>query len=173
MLADILWEQRKRDPALSIFETQDMDLKRKFSNVFRTGKPIPLKPSFCGANKGMYILDPLGDIYTCWDMVGQVNNRVGKYFPNLVFDSRNLNGWLQRTVATVPGCTNCKYALFCGGGCAARAFRRKGSLKAPHCDGYPALFRRHLSDEYSSYVKTNLSLTESNNQLPEGGDDDA
>jgi uncharacterized protein len=44
-------------------------------------------------------------------------------------------------VATNATCNACKYAFFCGGGCARRAFDKMGTLFASDCDGFKKRFR--------------------------------
>ena len=49
-------------------------------------------------------------------------------------------------VTCLPGCLDCDVALFCGGGCRARAFAYTGDLSSedPYCEFYRRVFRAVL-----------------------------
>jgi uncharacterized protein len=116
--------------------------------LFARGFPT-FKPSFCGSNTGMYLFDPFGDLYPCWDVVGRPEFKVGRFFPNgLQLDDARLRPWLERTVATIPECLACKYALFCGGGCPIQARQAHGRFAAPMCHDFPGQFSLALPALY-------------------------
>ncbi|MDD5922534.1 MAG: SPASM domain-containing protein [Eubacteriales bacterium] len=46
----------------------DMLEKRSFA---------PMRAGYCGANMGMYTIDPDGDIYPCWDVLTEETCRIG------------------------------------------------------------------------------------------------
>ena len=95
----------------------------------------PFKPRFwaCGAHTSILIYDPLGDIYPCYEAVGEEVHKIGEYMPVLQFNER-LNQWRNRTVFTIAECRECSCAFFCGGGCAHRAYEAAESLYSPMCD---------------------------------------
>lgn len=100
--------------------------KRKFGNF---------KTQFCGANGSNKLIDPYGDVYSCLEEVGKKERRVGfidkenkKIVHTPLFEE-----WATRTVQNIPECSECSYALICGGGCGIAAFRNKGSIKSPWC----------------------------------------
>jgi len=90
-------------------------LQRQLGGALFTGGFPGFKPSFCGSNTGMYLFDPFGDLYPCWDVVGRREFKIGSFFPDgLQLDPEAQQPWLGRTVAEIPECRRCKYALFCG-----------------------------------------------------------
>ena len=91
----------------------------------------------------MYLLDPFGDIYPCWEVIGHPEHRIGVYGPgSLELDAGALEQWHQRSVVCIPSCRSCPYLFFCGGGCEAFAYRATGSLHQPHCFDFPKHFQK-------------------------------
>ncbi len=113
-----------------------------------------LRASFCGAHNGMYIFDPFGDIYACWERTGDPSIRIGRVVDggDVVFDSALQKLWRSRTVASNPTCRKCRYALHCGGGCAVLAKVRTGKFFSNHCDGYAGRFRHSVAAAYAEHV---------------------
>jgi uncharacterized protein len=114
---------------------------------------MPIKPVFCGANMGMFIFDPRGDVYTCWEFVGEEFARVGRYTPELALEQRKLEQWQARTVDAIPRCSQCKYALLCGGGCQAFAYNRNGCYLSSYCDDFPKVFAKYVPLAYEESLK--------------------
>ena len=87
----------------------------------------------CAATTGLYIFDPFGKIYSCWDSVGMAGHETGTYSEEgAVLNGLN-SGWLSRSPATIEECKDCKYALFHFGGCASLPVGSKGTIFAPAC----------------------------------------
>jgi len=100
------------------------------------------RSNHCGAEANMYLVDPEGNIYSCWDFVaiegmtvGRINMEKRKFAFN--FD---LLKWNYRTVDHLPECANCPYLFVCGGGCAAKAYTEKGEPWTFHCDQIKEIF---------------------------------
>lgn len=106
------------------------------------------RTAFCAASATMYVFDPFGDVYACWDRIGNPAVRTG-----LVLGSGRvvLTGfhrlWRERTVVSNRVCKSCAFALYCGGGCAAAAENRSGTIFADHCDAFAERFRRAVTGE--------------------------
>jgi len=99
------------------------------------------RTAFCGSNMAMFLFDPFGDIYPCWEVIGQPEHRIGTYGPGrLDLDETAVDGWHRRSVVEIPACRSCAYLFFCGGGCEAFAFRETGRLDRPHCLDFPRHF---------------------------------
>ncbi|WP_300704304.1 SPASM domain-containing protein [Bacteroides sp.] len=82
--------------------------------------PIQYRPTFCGAQTGSYVLDPLGKIYTCWDLVGKKDFQIGDYSSQPTqWNTEMLNQWRKNDITQYASCSTCKCALLCGGGCLA------------------------------------------------------
>jgi uncharacterized protein len=132
--------ERDEGGKFSVFILPGDALKDHLKAVIRSRKGVEFRGSYCGASTGNVIFDPRGDIYACWESVGDVSHRTGRFFPALDVDSEMIAHWRNRSVAALEPCSKCKYALLCGGGCAVFAGRKFGNMDRPFCDGFPALF---------------------------------
>lgn len=120
-------------------------LYRSFSDMLKYKKVAPLQSVYCGAEGGMYVIDPFGDIYACNDtlteascVIGNVDVQAQRFIYN-----DNYSIWRNRSVAEIPHCSKCPYLLFCGGGCAgqARLSTEKG-IYYSYCMDFHRIFQR-------------------------------
>ena len=49
-------------------------------------------------------------------------------------------------------CRQCRYATYCGGGCAHYAEQQHGSLHSNHCDGFARRFRATVAKAYQDHA---------------------
>ena len=117
---------------------------RRLKPLMTEGKSMELKSEFCVAHSGKYTVDPFGNVYTCWDLmhkeeaiVAKVDVEKGEFIYN-----ENFSTWNQRTVDKVKKCKDCKYMMFCGGGCAAQAIESKKDIYETYCDSFPEIFNQ-------------------------------
>jgi uncharacterized protein len=147
------------------------DFIRPFSNVyssapavhaamalrpaFEEGARFALKGTYCSANHGNYIFAADGHMYACWESVGKACSRIGSYdaVRGPVIDPAAAEKWFKRSIATIPGCQKCAYALVCGGGCAQYAEYDHGNPYRPYCDDFQKVFRTALADHSEYYLK--------------------
>ncbi len=113
-----------------------------------------LRPSFCGAHDQMYIFDPFGDVYACWERTGDARFRLGRVTAggDVEYQYPLQREWRSRSVASNPVCRRCRYALHCGGGCAILALGQRGKFHANYCDGFASRFRASVADAYRAHV---------------------
>jgi uncharacterized protein len=145
---------REEHSAMDAIGTPDDGLRSQIIDVFnKAGDPLPIfKTSFCGAHTGMYVIDPFGDIYACWERTGDRNIRIGWLAddgPQFVAD--RLKEWRARTVATNETCAQCRYSLYCGGGCAVFAEAVHGTMYGNYCDAFGRRFRETVAEAYGMY----------------------
>jgi len=95
----------------------------------------PYLPSFkhCDSEHHTYVLDNKGDIYTCPDISGRKEYAVGQFSPEVIRFEAKLAEWRTRSIFNIPKCSQCSYALICGGGCGLEALNRHGDLLQPLC----------------------------------------
>ena len=76
-------------------------------------------------------------------------SKIGTYTSEkgLSLDEAATKKWFRRSVAEIPECLECEYALVCGGGCAQYAEYGKGTIYKPYCDDFQKAFRVALADE--------------------------
>jgi len=112
------------------------------------------KASFCGAHNKMYVFDPFGDIYACWEKTGDPKIRIGHITEDsqVILNEELNQTWRNRTVVSNPVCRKCRYSFSCGGGCAAVAMSNKGKFYTNYCDGFAHRFRASVAEAYLDYV---------------------
>ena len=106
--------------------------------------PACYKAEYCGAHSGNLVFDPTGKIFSCWDVltdprsvIGVVDRDRGVFHFN-----ENYSVWQSRTVDSVAFCKDCKYKLFCGGGCAAQGLVANNDMNKPFCEAFIERFNQ-------------------------------
>ncbi len=144
-----------KDAAASLHEIDD-ELRAAFIATLRTGAELlPLfKPTYCGAQISVYVIDFLGHVYACWERAGDPAARIGHLSEQgeVQFNRPVAERWRGRTVASLASCMKCRYVLFCGGGCAAIAWNMSGPTGAPYCDGYARRFHATVRGALASVL---------------------
>lgn len=133
------------------FMCQDFEVQSVLNRLI-LGKYVRHRSCFCGAQTGIIIFDPLGDIYSCWDVVGQREQRVGRYIPEFTIENELADKWFDSRVSEQK-CVNCKYVFFCGGGCLANAHRVTGKVKPGECNDFPRLFKYGMQEFYDKKIQ--------------------
>ncbi len=84
--------------------------------------------------KGMYVIDPHGDVYLCFFTAGQKEFSMGS------IKEKGEISWnpsyyeiMSRNPSDFAECRSCPLLPMCGGGCHIRAYKQKGSYSNPHC----------------------------------------
>lgn len=126
---------------------QDYGIQQLLRNSIIKKEKIRFKAIFCGAQNGMIIFDPNGDLYNCWETVGNRNYAIGHYDESLCFDAAKYEMWVNTNVGNDPKCSKCKMALFCGGGCMAKNIFAERQ-KIGKCD-YMTTINRVIQLNYS------------------------
>jgi len=126
---------------------------RALADVFETGGRFQGRGTYCAANIGNYIFAPDGHIYACWESVGKSCSRIGQYLGRLSFDETARAHWFGRSVARIPECLSCAFALVCGGGCAQYSEYNTGTLYKPYCDDFQRLYSELLAEEVDSFIE--------------------
>lgn len=143
-------------PAMRVIGRPDDGMQARARRLFddRAHGLSHLKSSFCGAHTGMYIFDPFGDIYACWERTGDERIRIGRVLDGgqVEMNEGLTKMWHSRTPASNPTCRKCRYALHCGGGCAVLAEGQNGKFYSNYCDGYGERFRHSVAQAYLDHV---------------------
>ncbi|MCG8353051.1 MAG: SPASM domain-containing protein [Chloroflexales bacterium] len=141
-------------PDTHVIDRPDDRLKNQACMLFsRRAGPL-LRSTFCGAHTSMYIFDLFGDVYACWKRTGDPHIRIGAVteLGEFVFNESLQNVWRSRDVTMNTICRRCRYGLYCGGGCASQAEKRRGKFFAKFCDGFAARFRTSVAEAYLDHV---------------------
>ncbi|MFV0258621.1 MAG: radical SAM protein [Acidimicrobiales bacterium] len=142
------------DPRLARLGTVDRDLRDQIHTVLATGDSPDRSGQFCAAASSMYVFDPVGDVYACWERTAAPATRIGFVTPDGRYRA-NLHQelhWRNRLVGTHPVCRRCPYALWCGGGCASQAEIGTGHADSHLCQGYAGRFNRAARDAVARLV---------------------
>jgi uncharacterized protein len=108
------------------------DFMNKFLEM-QTERIIP-KVRHCGLGTDIfYVVDPLGDIYQCYEEAGHKDRRVGTFSRGKVKFFVLKEKYSRRNLLNVPECLKCSAALYCGGGCPCHARIHKGSIFKSYC----------------------------------------
>ena len=151
-----LTRMRDDHPNMWIIGRPDETIRVRARQIFEGREEIipQMRPSFCGAHDQMYILDPLGDVYACWERTGDAKIRIGRITDDgeLEYQHKVKQEWHSRNVASNPVCRRCRYALHCGGGCAILALGQRGKFHANYCDGFASRFRASVADAFRAHL---------------------
>ena len=71
-------------------EIQDTDIYKSIYDALIHNHPIHLKSIGCAAQTNGYVLDPLGKIYPCWEVVGKSEYIEGSYSKNSIKWNENI-----------------------------------------------------------------------------------
>lgn len=148
---------RKEHPSTLLFTVDGDKMFAKAKRIFETPQDegAGLKTQYCAAHSRMYLFDALADIYACWEQTGDKKIRIGtinKHAGLLMNQSEELN-WRSRSVASNPICSQCRYAMHCGGGCAIVAAEKTGTLHSNDCDSYGKRFRSSVAEAFLASQK--------------------
>ena len=106
--------------------------------------------SFCGAEKGMLVFEPLGNVFSCWEDLGQPELKIGSFDSNgLQLDREKALAWLTRFPGAIEVCSRCPYALIHASGCAKEAIRSSGQMNSPSCMSFQEFFPSTLAYQYA------------------------
>lgn len=109
-------------------------------NAITNRKAISLRATHCSSQAGGYVFSPFGEIYPCWEVVGNKKYQIGGLKNDSIqWNEDELNKWRSHDISTST-CKYCKYALLCGGGCQA--------LNNSHCVPFQEMLKKAANDVY-------------------------
>ena len=127
-------QMSKENEELNVFTLEGILPLKYVISIAEKSKSLFPRFNFCGANHSLYCLDLNGDIYSCTDIVGKKEYRVGRFLPNLRIFRHELEKWRNRTVFSIKKCQKCDVNLICGGGCSFESLMWNGSINEPKCE---------------------------------------
>lgn len=158
-LMERLDELRETHEVMGAIEGPSGSIRARAESVLRESAD-PFKvftPKHCTAQSTTYIFDPDGDVFSCFDEPGHPDRRIGRLGDDgaLVFEPVE-EEWRGRSVRNTAKCIRCRYAMFCGGGCAQGSMREGRGLHGSHCDALPRFFRRAAAEAYEALAKSRV-----------------
>jgi|GEM_PF-243009 len=136
--------------------------KYRLEQLYDLGAEIPtntLLPTrrnvFCSAvNLGTYVVDPDGNLYTCWDCVGIEEKRIGN-----IFSDSSEPEYLKWLLHDVPiECEQCNLMPICMGGCPQMFFKENKVV----CDNIKYTLKNNLNLLYKIYCDKKQLNTDKN-----------
>ena len=94
------------------------------------------KWTYCGLNcDNNLTIEPNGDVYKCWEHVGEIDHKIGSVGENgqLKNLSYNFYKWITRNPLNIEECRKCVYLPACGGGCGAVSYNKEQKYEASGC----------------------------------------
>jgi uncharacterized protein len=129
----------------------DGGIKKLFKKALSNNHFPPLRASFCASGAGMYVFDPFGDVYGCWETVGDAKQRIGRYFPELRIGNDFMQSWSKINITNLRKCQECKYALFCAGGCIYRIY--DSSISDSFCEDFQICFAKSVVSACGEFLQ--------------------
>jgi uncharacterized protein len=155
-LRTALRELYEAHPATRAISIADDGLRATIQRVFKTkSSALPImKAAYCGAHTNMYVFDPFGDVYACWERTGDKNIRIGwlEKDGTLELVADRLAAWRSRNVSSNETCAQCRYSMYCGGGCAVMAEDVHGTMFGNYCDAFGRRLRTTIAEAYRNHV---------------------
>jgi uncharacterized protein len=124
------------------------------------GFPLDIRPQVkplpCSSiADGSFIVDPFGNVYKCWELVGLPEHIVGRLDGEGKMERTAVySDVLKRNPLEIDGCKGHNYLPACGGGCVCKAKWKHGTYHAPGCG--TELFL--LKDKIKVYTETAADL---------------
>jgi uncharacterized protein len=146
------YEEKDKGKIDKAIKCQDFGIYETLKTMILGNVDFPYRSSFCGSQNGNIIFDPFGDLYSCWDVVGQHKHKIGQYIPDFQIYPEAYDKWFNKKVGDY-NCVKCKYSPFCGGGCIIKTLRENGKIELGNCNDYPKLFNFLLGRIYDELYK--------------------
>ena len=106
-----------------------------------------IKGNYCGAvYRGSHVVDPNGDLYACWDQIGDKERRIGN-----VIQKNPMNAEYIKWLLYEPSgeCLKCEKLPICMGGCPYQFF----ASGKPVCDVITYNFKERLKLAYQDHME--------------------
>ena len=136
---------------------QDNGITRSLLNALANKSSVSLSSTFCNAQSGGFVMDPLGNIYTCWECVGAREHIVGNYKNELIWNQENLDKWQRRNISVLPKCSICKYAFLCRGNCLGHILQNGGNYTSSRCEDFSTALKFIANKMYHLYTQLNIN----------------
>ncbi|ADN37283.1 Radical SAM domain protein [Methanolacinia petrolearia DSM 11571] len=110
--------------------------------------------SCCGyIKKGVYMIDPHGDIYMCPVFTGDKQYSIGSVHAGS-FDERTPFYYkiLTKSPLTVAECRDCEYLPLCGGGCPMERYMRDSVPGSVYCGLNKELIGKKIEEHFSRKI---------------------
>lgn len=132
--------------------SQDYGIYKRFYSYLFNRSRCRLFSASCISNYGSFLFDPIGNIYTCLEIVGKNEYAIGSFLSDKIQWTDVKKHWFEKNVGNSLGCRECKYALLCGGPCLARIKHTKEGFNSFYCDNFKNIFPLSVNKAYKAYL---------------------
>lgn len=129
----------------------DNQTTARLFSALKNKSAIKFDANYCAAHFGSYLFDPYGNIYGCWEQVGNKSARIGTYMNSLAWSEKN-DFWHKRNIGISPKCSKCKYAFLCRGGCMTQLLKNGKNIYDSNCDYYSDTFKASVNKAYNQHL---------------------
>jgi len=107
------------------YATEEIKFIKEHSKLGYNFAKLPApRIGICGAiAPNSYIIDPYGDIYKCWDDIGNINERIGN-ITNIELKNSNIIKWINYNFLKDEECKECCFLPVCMGGCPNKQIKK-------------------------------------------------
>lgn len=123
---------------------------REFKDYFEKRRRLHLSVVGCSGQYGTHIFAPEGGIYTCLETVGKTQHCIGYYNHPVIEWTDARSRWFGKHVGNTAVCSECSYALLCGGNCAIKEF--EGEKETQLCIRYNTMMEDAVNKAYSEFI---------------------
>ena len=130
------------------------DVLRIF-NHHKENEFAPWQISYCSASQGtQLIFTPDGTISTCLKCTGEKDYSIGSFSSKRVqIDKNKFNLWKNRNPFYIPKCKDCKFILFCSGGCPYYALKNFGNINHEICNDIEKTLEVYVKHNKNKFLK--------------------
>ncbi len=127
----------------------------EMSHLFGMEKGLGLnRTAYCmQSTQSAIIVDPFGDLYSCFEEAGHPEYRIGSISAGKVKFYPLLEKYRTRHIANMEECVKCSVALACGGQCGAKGRTETGDLLRPYCPDFKATILESVKCAYMKNKK--------------------
>jgi uncharacterized protein len=125
----------------------------EMSLLFKAKKGLGLnRTDFCmQTSQRTVIVDPFGDLYSCFEEAGYPEYRIGRIVGEEVEFFPLKEHYRNRYVSNLNECTKCSVALACGGQCGIKSRIKRGDVYKVYCENMREIILQSLKFSYEKY----------------------
>ena len=130
---------------------QFQSIYKDILNVINGKSRLRFRSTYCSSQCNGYIFDPYGNIYPCWDTIGNAQFIIGSYDKcSIELNSKSIL-WRNHDISYGNKCRYCRYAFLCGGGCLAKATQLENNFVNSDCNSFPIIMRTAVNRAFNEY----------------------
>ncbi|MDR3246965.1 MAG: radical SAM protein [Prevotellaceae bacterium] len=144
--------QKLKEKKIEVCHPSDM----LYSNLYKaisTKKLLSLSSTGCSSQSGAYVFDPIGNIYSCLEIVGNTKYVLGNYSDTEMIHwyEDEISKWHDMNISTIKNCSVCKYAFLCHGGCILKKIQNESDTLS--CESFPSIVNIAVNKAYKAYLQ--------------------